>query len=56
MQIQKDEVRDRIVDSAKQEFLENGIEKASMRKISISHTGNISITIPLLKEFFKVLV
>ena len=48
-QILKDEIKERIVESAKTEFLEDGYEKASMRKIA----GKSQITVGNLYHYFK---
>lgn len=49
MQILKDDVRDRIVESAKNEFLEKGIDKASMRNIA----AGSNMTVGNLYRYFK---
>jgi AcrR family transcriptional regulator len=49
MQTLKDDMRDRIVDSAKKEFLEKGIEGSSMRDIA----AGSSMTVGNLYRYFK---
>ena len=49
MQILKDDVRDRIVGSAKKEFLEKGIDKSSMREIA----AGSNMTVGNLYRYFK---
>ena len=49
MQTLKDDVRERIVDSAKAEFLEKGIDKASMRDIA----AGSNMTVGNLYRYFK---
>ncbi len=48
-QILKDDVKERIVDAAKSEFLESGYEKASMRSIA----GKSKLTVGNLYHYFK---
>ncbi|MBR0417427.1 MAG: TetR/AcrR family transcriptional regulator [Firmicutes bacterium] len=49
MQTLKDDVRERIVDSAKAEFLEKGIDKASMRDIA----AGSNMTVGNLYRYFR---
>ncbi|MBO4819016.1 MAG: TetR/AcrR family transcriptional regulator [Firmicutes bacterium] len=49
MQTLKDDVRERIVDSAKKEFLEKGIDKSSMRDIA----AGSNMTVGNLYRYFK---
>ena len=49
MQTLKDDVRDRIVGSAKKEFLEKGIDKSSMRDIA----AGSNMTVGNLYRYFK---
>ena len=49
MQILKDDVRERIVDSAKKEFLDKGIEGSSMRDIA----AGSNMTVGNLYRYFK---
>ncbi len=48
-QVLKDEQRDRIVESAKQEFLENGFENSSMRRIALRS----KMTVGNLYRYFR---
>ena len=49
MQTLKDDVRERIVDSAKKEFLEKGIDRSSMRNIA----AGSNMTVGNLYRYFK---
>ena len=49
MQTLKDDVRDRIIDSAKKEFLEKGIDRSSMRDIA----AGSNMTVGNLYRYFK---
>ena len=48
-QIQKDEVRDKILESAREEFQEHGFEKSSMRSIALKS----KMTVGNLYRYFK---
>ena len=49
MQTLKEDVREKIIDSAKNEFLEKGIERASMRDIA----AGSGMTVGNLYRYFK---
>ena len=58
MQVKKDEVRIRILDAAKQEFLDKGFEKASIRQIASRAgvtKGNIYTYFSTKDDIFKTL-
>ena len=50
MQVLKEEVRQRIIKSAKKEFKNNGFDKASMRDIADSAKMTVGQSLPVLQK------